>query len=107
TFIVPFSAGGNADLGVRTVEPYLESCLGGADIVVVNKPGANGAVGFAEIAAAPADGYTLGLLNTPNYYIHPIVKESPWTIDSFTLLGSIVGSVSTINVRPDSPLKSL
>jgi tripartite-type tricarboxylate transporter receptor subunit TctC len=107
TFIVPFSAGGNADLGVRTAEPYLEACLGGADIVVVNKPGAGGAVGFSEIAAAPADGYTLGVLNTPNYYSYPIVKESPWKVDSFELLGSLVGSVSTINVRPDSPLKSL
>ncbi len=107
TFIVPFSAGGNADLGVRTAEPYLEACLGGADIVVVNKPGAGGALGFSEIAAAPADGYTIGIINTPNFYSYPIVKETPWKIDSFELLGSIVGSVVTINVRPDSPIKSL
>lgn len=107
TFIVPFSAGGNADLGVRTTEPYLEACLGGADIVVVNKPGAGGALGFAEIAAAPADGYTIGVINTPNFYSYPIVKETPWQVDSFDLLGSIVGSVVTINVRPESPIKSL
>lgn len=106
-FIVPFSSGGNADLGVRTVEPYLEACLGGAEIVVVNKPGAGGAIGFADIAAAAPDGYTLGVINTPNFYSYPIVKETPWQTNSFELLGSIVGSVVTLNVRPDSPIKSL
>lgn len=107
TFIVPFSAGGNADLGVRTAEPYLEACLGGKDIVVINKPGAGGAIGFAEIAAASPDGYTIGVINTPNFYSYPIVKETPWQADSFDLLGSLVGSVSTIDVRPDNPIKSL
>jgi len=106
-FIVPFSSGGNADLGVRTVEPYLEACLGGAEIVVVNKPGAGGAIGFADIAAAAPDGYTLGVINTPNFYSYPIVKETPWQTNSFELLGSIVGSVVTLNVRLDSPIKSL
>jgi tripartite-type tricarboxylate transporter receptor subunit TctC len=47
------------------------------------------------------------LINTPNFYSYPIVKEMPWKADSFELLGSIVGSVVTIDVRPDSPLKSL
>jgi tripartite-type tricarboxylate transporter receptor subunit TctC len=105
--IVPFGAGGNADLGVRTVEPHLERCLGGAEIVVINKPGASGKIGFAELAQAPADGYTLGLINTPNFYSYPIVEETPWEKDSFELLGSIVGSISTISVRPDSPIESL
>ncbi len=77
TIIVPFSAGGNADLGVRTAQPYLEACLDGS-IVVVNRPGAGGGVGFAELAVAPADGYTVGLINTPNFYSYPIVRETPW-----------------------------
>src|SRR5690606_11418499 len=81
-------------------------CLEGT-IVVVNRPGAGGGLGFAELAAAPADGYTLGIINTPNFYSYPIVRETPWNVESFDLLGSIVGSVVTINVRPDSPIQSL
>src|SRR5690606_8310612 len=61
--IVPFSAGGTTDLLGRLlsdgIAPYL-----GQSVVVVNKGGAGGSIGAAEVARAPADGYTL-LLGTP------------------------------------------
>lgn len=105
-FTVPFGAGGNADIGVRTAEPFLEKCLGG-EIIVVNKPGASGKIGFAEISSSAPDGYNLGLVNTPNFFSYPIVENTPFTKDSFELLGSAIGSISTISVRADSPLNSI
>ena len=59
TLLVPFTAGGGSDMGARTYEPYLEECLG-QDVVIVNKPGAGGELGFAELAQTTPDGYTIG-----------------------------------------------
>jgi tripartite-type tricarboxylate transporter receptor subunit TctC len=58
--IVPFAAGGTADLAARIVADQLAQGLG-QPLVVENKPGAGGTVGTAGAAREPADGYTLAL----------------------------------------------
>src|SRR4029077_12503266 len=59
TMIVAYPPGGGPDLIARALAPYVEKNLGGgARIVIVNRAGAGGEVGFAALAAAPADGYT-------------------------------------------------
>jgi tripartite-type tricarboxylate transporter receptor subunit TctC len=57
-FIVPFPAGGSADVGARLVGEYLSRSLQ-QQIVVENKSGANGNIGIETAAKAPADGYTV------------------------------------------------
>ena len=99
TYIVPYNAGGGNDTGSRTWAPYLERCLGpDASVVVVNKPGAGGVLGFTEIANAAPDGYTLGSVATPNMPLGWITrKDPPYTIDSFTYIANVYGSSSTIS----------
>lgn len=58
--IVPFAAGGTADLAARVVAEPMAQTLGQA-LVVDNKPGAGGTLGTAVAAKEPADGYTIGL----------------------------------------------
>ena len=58
--IVPFGAGGLADVTTRIVGEKLGAILG-QPIVVVNQPGANGVLAAKAALAAPADGYTLAL----------------------------------------------
>ncbi|MGE8366275.1 Bug family tripartite tricarboxylate transporter substrate binding protein [Cupriavidus sp.] len=58
--INPFPAGGTADVVGRKVAEMLTVRLG-QPVIVENKAGANGAIGTAEVARAPADGYTLGI----------------------------------------------
>jgi len=58
--IVPFSPGGGTDTLARLVFKELADRLG-RTIVIENKPGAGGVIGWAEVARAPADGYTIGL----------------------------------------------
>ena len=60
TIIVPWAAGGGTDLIARFLADLMEKDLG-KPVVVVNKPGGGGLVGFKQIAAAQADGYTLGI----------------------------------------------
>ena len=65
--IVSYGPGGGTDLVARMMAPYLQKYLGGdARIVVLNRPGAGGAIGFSELARAQPDGYTIGFINTPN-----------------------------------------
>lgn len=58
--IVPFSPGGGTDTLARMVFKELAEHLG-QPIVIDNKPGAGGVIGWAELARAPADGYTISL----------------------------------------------
>src|SRR5262245_26435791 len=99
TYIVPYGAGGGNDTGTRTWAPYLEKCLG-QPVVVVNKPGAGGALGFAELANPAPDGYTLGSVATPNMPLGAITKNPPaYTIDSFTYISNVYGSNSTLSAK--------
>jgi tripartite-type tricarboxylate transporter receptor subunit TctC len=60
TMVIPWAAGGGTDLVGRQVAALMEKDLG-KPVVVVNKPGGGGMVGFQFIAAAKPDGYTIGL----------------------------------------------
>src|ERR1700731_1302208 len=58
TIVVPFAAGGSADLIARILQQHLQAKTG-VPIVVENKSGAGGSIGAGFVAKAPADGYTL------------------------------------------------
>src|SRR5438094_733545 len=57
-FIVPFPAGGSTDIGARVIADGLSRALG-QQIVVENKSGASGNVGFEAAVRSAADGYTV------------------------------------------------
>jgi tripartite-type tricarboxylate transporter receptor subunit TctC len=61
--IVPFPAGGSADVQSRVIAEGLAAALG-QPVVVENKPGAGGNVAAAEAARAQPDGYTLFMATT-------------------------------------------
>jgi tripartite-type tricarboxylate transporter receptor subunit TctC len=58
--VVPYSAGGIADLVARAVTPGMAAALG-QPVVVENRAGAGGHIAASEVARGPADGYTLVL----------------------------------------------
>jgi tripartite-type tricarboxylate transporter receptor subunit TctC len=62
TIVVPFAAGGSADLIARILQQHLQAKTG-VPIVVENKSGAGGSIGAGYVAKAPPDGTTL-LLGT-------------------------------------------
>lgn len=72
--IVPFSAGGSADILTRIVTSEM-SKLSGQSFVIENKPGAGGTIGTLEAKQRPADGYTL-LTVTPSFLITQYVYKN-------------------------------
>jgi tripartite-type tricarboxylate transporter receptor subunit TctC len=108
SMIIAYAPGGGTDIIARNIIPFIEKYLGdGARFNVINRPGAGGAIGFAVLAAAPADGYTIGFINTPPIITTPIERSVAWTLQSYDLLGNIVDDPGTFCVHNDSPLKSL
>jgi len=108
TMIVAYAPGGGTDLVARLIAPYVEKYLGNnARIVVSNKPGAGGGIGFAELAKAPADGYTIGFLNTPNLVSIPIERETSFTWQSYDLLGNLIDDPGAFTVNTSNPISNL
>ena len=66
-FVIPFGAGGSADLFARSFADLLSSKLG-VNVNAVNKPGAGGVTGLTYVEDAEADGYTICLV-TPSMHI--------------------------------------
>ncbi len=62
--VVPFPAGGSADVQTRVIADELSKVLG-QPVVIENKPGAGGNIGASEAARAQPDGYTMFMATSP------------------------------------------
>ena len=109
TMIVAYSPGGGTDLIARAVQPFLEKYLGGgARIILVHRPGAGGEIGFAAIANAAPDGYTIGFVNTPPLMTIPIERTAQFGgPQRFDLLGNLIDDPCNFAVHADSDNRNL
>jgi tripartite-type tricarboxylate transporter receptor subunit TctC len=63
TLVVAWPAGGGSDISMRLLADALSKQIG-VPVVVLNKPGAGGAIGHREIVNAKPDGYTIGMFSS-------------------------------------------
>lgn len=106
--VVAYGAGGGTDIIARVIAPYIEKHLGNnARIVVLNRPGAGGGIGFGEVANAAPDGYTIGFINTPNVLTIPIERKANFNWQGFDLLGNVIDDPGNFSVHADSSIKNL
>ena len=76
--VVPFPAGGSADVQSRVIADELAKALG-QPVLVDNRPGAGGNIGAAEAAHAQGDGYTLFLATTGTHASNPaLYRKLPY-----------------------------
>lgn len=106
TIINPNSAGGGTGVGILTWKPHMDKCLG-EEVVMVSVPGGTGAVGFAQLATADMDGYTVGSLNMPQFVTNTIVRDAPWKPETFKIFGALIGQTPMAVVKRDGPFKKL
>lgn len=106
-FVIPFAPGGPADTAARMIEPKMREKLG-VPIVLVNKPGAGGALGAEYIRNAPSDGYhVLATTNNVLTVLPALDAQLPYSAADFTPLGSYMSDMSVIATRPDPRWKTL
>src|SRR5574341_1726170 len=103
--IIPYAAGGATDLVFRALAASTSKYLGKA-VVVVNKPGGGGAVGFTEAAQSRPDGYTLVTAITP-LTILPHQVKTAFTYQNFEPIINVVLDPVMFQVRADSQWKTL
>jgi tripartite-type tricarboxylate transporter receptor subunit TctC len=72
--IVPFGAGGAADIIARLVGDKLAAALG-QPVVIEDRPGAGGNIGAAAVARSNPDGYTLLMSGSPTHSVGPYLYK--------------------------------
>jgi tripartite-type tricarboxylate transporter receptor subunit TctC len=105
TLIVPWSAGGGSDRSMRMVAEFAAKRLG-VNVVVVNKPGAGGALGTRAMASAEPDGYTIGMVGSgvvARQYTNPNANAMS-DLQPIVFFGSDPGALSA---RADTGFQSV
>ena len=108
--IVPFPPGGVADITGRPTAAIMSKILK-QPIVVVNKPGAGGAVGMAQAAKAAPDGYTL-LMALSSISVLPVAdrlqgRTPSYELDQLAPIALISADPTVLVARADGPYKTL
>jgi tripartite-type tricarboxylate transporter receptor subunit TctC len=106
TFICPWPAGGTADLTMRALCQAAAKALG-QSVVVENRAGAAGMIGAKAIAAAKADGYTIGQIPISVTRFAQLGSLNLDPLKDFTYIARTSGQTFGIAVLPASPLQSL
>jgi len=108
TVVVPYPAGGAADMFGRTIAQALEDALK-QTVIVENRPGAGGSVGMTYVARAKPDGYTiaLGTIGTQsiNQFIYPALNIDP--VRDFEPIALVSTTPNVVSVSVNSPWKNL
>ena len=110
TIIVPAAPGGTNDINARPLAQALGKILG-QSVVVVNRPGAGGAIGTAFAASAKPDGYTLVMpLATAAAIPEADLlygRKPSFTMDQFTSIALLSADPNLLGTRIDAPWKSI
>jgi tripartite-type tricarboxylate transporter receptor subunit TctC len=105
--IVGFPPGGATDLVARILQPRLAQELK-REIIVDNRPGANGVVGAELAAKAPPDGYSLHLATLAALVISPAITKVPYDpARDFTPIGRLVELQNIFIAHPSLPVSSI
>ena len=107
TLVVPYTAGGSADITARTLAEYLKVELG-QPVIVENKPGAGTMLAAEHVAKAAPDGYTI-LMSGSSVVVAPVLNESKRydPIKSFVAIGGIATIPHLLVVPTSTPAKSV
>ena len=105
--IVPFGAGGPADVYARFLAQRLQESLK-QSFVVEDRPGAGSIIGTGEVARAPADGYTLLMMSNTHTTNETLIPNKPFQlIRDFVPVAPVNYSDLVMVVHPSVPANNL
>jgi len=106
SLIVPYAAGGNADLTARLYADALSRTIG-QSVVVDNKAGGGGSIGAMQVIGAKADGHTL-LFSAPSVFsITPQLVKVGYTLSSIKPVCLVSKTPLVLVVRKGSKYRTL
>ncbi len=106
--IVPYAAGGGVDVNARILAEHAKKHLG-QPLLVVNRVGGGGAIGFSAGAQARPDGYTVIMITNPSLTDEFLLKGAQYTYKSFAPILQVASDPAVLVVQKggafDRPLK--
>ena len=105
--IIPFSAGGAADVPGRIVMQKLGEALH-QQVIVDNRPGAGSTIGADVASKSAPDGYTLFMISNTHFVSAALHKKLPYdSLNDFTPVTQITSAPNVLVVHPSLPVKSV
>ena len=106
-FIVGFPPGGATDLVGRILQPRLNESFG-EQVIVDNRPGANGILSLQILKNAEPDGHTVAMGHFGGLVISPAIQKVPYdAFKDFTYITMLVALQNILIVHPSVPVKSM
>ncbi len=107
TLVVPYPAGGSADILARTLGQKL-SAQWGQPVVIDNRAGAGTAIGAKAVAGAAADGYTLLMGTVSSHAINPAMNKVGYDpIKDFTAIAPVASIAFVLVAHPSFAANSV
>ena len=108
TLVLPFAAGSGTDTTTRLIAAQLSTALG-QNVVIDNKPGANGMIAATYVARSAPDGYTLFVTTNTTHSANPsLMKQLTYDpVKDFTPIARTGNLPFMLVVNPDIPAKSV
>jgi tripartite-type tricarboxylate transporter receptor subunit TctC len=105
--IVPFSAGGAADVPGRILAQRMTEVLG-QQVVVENRPGAGSAIGAEAAARAAPDGYTLLMISNTHFVTAALHKKLAYDpLNDYSPITQVTSAPNVLVVHPSLPVTSV
>ena len=103
--IIPFSPGGESDIGARLQQGVFKK-ITGQELIIESKPGAGGALAWSQLNSFPGDGSTIMGTNLPHLVLQPLEGNVQYKTDDIVNVHFYQYTPDAIIVRNESPFKT-
>lgn len=105
--VAPFAPGSSSDVTARAIAQKISGPLG-QQVVVENKPGANGGIAMQTVARSKPDGYTLAVTTVSTTVVPFLISKTvPFKLEELTPVATMANTPLLLTVPQESPLASV
>jgi len=104
-YIIPFAAAGESDIAARLQAQVFQAKYK-QEMIVLNKPGAGGALVWSQMNSMPGDGHTVVGVNLPHIVLQPLEPDAQFKTEDITPVYFFHYTPDALIVAADSPFKT-